>query len=59
MALSEPEKIKRQGYFNPNLIERLKRRYSQAEFKLNLPFETDRLMIVLTFNILPYQFKLA
>jgi asparagine synthase (glutamine-hydrolysing) len=53
------ERIKRQGYFNPDVIESIKRRYSQAEFRLNLPFETDLLMIVLTFNILLDKFKLA
>lgn len=45
------ERIKRQGYFNPDAIERLKALYSQANFKLELPFETDLLMIVLTFSI--------
>lgn len=45
------ERIRRQGYFNPDAIERLKALYSQANFKLELPFETDLLMIVLTFSI--------
>lgn len=45
------ERIKRQGYFNPDVIERLKARYSQVGFKLNFPFETDLLNIVLTFGI--------
>ena len=53
------ERIKRQGYFNPDVIERLKRRYSQKDFRLNLPFETDLLVIVLTFSILLDRFKLA
>jgi asparagine synthase (glutamine-hydrolysing) len=51
--------IKRQGYFNPDLIERLKQQYSQEGFKLNLPFETDLLIVVLTFNILLDRFKLT
>jgi asparagine synthase (glutamine-hydrolysing) len=52
------EQIKRQGYFNPDVVERLKRQYSQAGFKLDLPFETDLLIIVLTFGILIDRFKL-
>lgn len=45
------KRIKRQGYFDPDAIERLKTLYSQPNFKLDLPFETDLLMIVLTFGI--------
>jgi asparagine synthase (glutamine-hydrolysing) len=53
------ERIKRQGYFNPDVIERLKKQYTQRGFRLNLPFETDLLMIVLTFGILQDRFKLG
>ena len=49
--LLSPERIKRQGYFNPATIERLRRQYSQPNFKLNLPFESDLLMIVLSFGV--------
>jgi asparagine synthase (glutamine-hydrolysing) len=52
------ERIKRMGYFNPDAIERLKQRYSQSNFKLNLPFESDLLMIVLSFNIFQDIFNL-
>lgn len=52
------EQIKRQGYFNPDFVEHLKRRYMQPGFKLNLPFETDLLAIVLTFNIFLDLFEL-
>lgn len=45
------ERIKRQGYFNPDVIERLKARYRDKGFTLNFPFETDLLNIVLTFGI--------
>ena len=45
------ERIEKQGYFNPDTIENLKRQYSREGFKLNLPFESDLLMIVLTFGI--------
>ncbi|QXU43267.1 asparagine synthase (glutamine-hydrolyzing) [Pedobacter sp. D749] len=43
--------IKRQGYFNPDTIEKLKKIYTRKDFKLNLPFDTDLLITVLTFNI--------
>jgi len=45
------ERIKRQGYFNPDTIERLKKTYRQENFKLNLPFDSDLLIVVLTYNI--------
>ena len=50
--------IKRQGYFNPQSIAQLKSQYMQDGFRLNLPFENDLLMIVLTFNLLLEQFDL-
>lgn len=49
--LLSPETIRRQGYFNPTMIEKLKKIYSRPGFKLNLPFDSDLLMIVLTFGI--------
>jgi asparagine synthase (glutamine-hydrolysing) len=52
------EQIKRQGYFNPDVIESLKKQYSQDGFKLNLPFEDDFLMIVLSFGVFLQTFKL-
>jgi asparagine synthase (glutamine-hydrolysing) len=45
------ERIKRQKYFNPQVIEKLKTQYSQPGFKLNLPFDDDLLIVVLTFGI--------
>ena len=45
------ERIKRQGFFNADTVERLKRQYLREDFQLNLPFESDLLMIVLTFGI--------
>jgi asparagine synthase (glutamine-hydrolysing) len=44
-------RIRRQGYFNPDAVERLKLQYMQDGFRLNLPFEDDLLTIVLTFGI--------
>ena len=45
------DRIKQQGYFNPDVIERLKRQYSQQGFKLNFRFESDFLITVLTFGV--------
>ncbi len=43
--------IRRQGYFNPAFVERLKKEYSQMGFSIHAPFETDLLIIVITFGI--------
>lgn len=48
--LSE-ETIKRQGYFNYKTVERLKKAYLSEDFSLNQTFETDFLMILITFGI--------
>jgi asparagine synthase (glutamine-hydrolysing) len=45
------DRIKRQGYFDADSVERLKKIYSRDNFRLNLPFDNDLLIIVLTFNI--------
>lgn len=45
------DRIKRQGYFNPDVIERLKAQYLSGTFRLQAPFETDLLAVVLTFGI--------
>ena len=52
------ERIKRQGYFNPDTIELLKQQYSREGFRLNLPFESDLLIIVLAFGIFLDRFQL-
>ncbi len=52
------ERIRAQGYFNPDTVERLKARYRQPGFQLNAHLETDLLMIVLTFGILLERFRL-
>jgi asparagine synthase (glutamine-hydrolysing) len=53
------DRIKRQGYFNPDVIDRLKRQYGREGFKLNFPFESDLLIVVLTFGIFLDTFNLA
>jgi asparagine synthase (glutamine-hydrolysing) len=50
------ETIKSQGYFNPDYIEKLKRQYGHPGFSINAPFETDLLIIVITFGIFLEQF---
>jgi asparagine synthase (glutamine-hydrolysing) len=45
------DRIRRQGYFDPDVVERLKQRYSQRSFELNAHTETDYLMVVLTFGL--------
>lgn len=51
-------RIRRQGYFNPATVERLKQRYRQPEFTVNPTFEDDWLMIMLTFGVLLDAFSL-
>lgn len=46
------ERIRRGGYFNPEVVDHLKAEYSRPGFRLNLPFETDLLAIVLSFEVL-------
>ena len=52
------DRIKREGYFNPVAVETLKKQYRQPGFALDLPFETDLLIIVLTFGIFLETFNL-
>lgn len=56
--LLSAERIKRDGYFNPVTVAHLKTQYSQPNFRLNLPFEEDLLMIVLTFNLFLEVFRI-
>jgi len=43
--------VKRQGYFDPDVVERLKTVYRGDGFRLNLPFDSDLLMVALTFGM--------
>jgi asparagine synthase (glutamine-hydrolysing) len=45
------ERIKREGYFNPVAVESIKRRYREKNFTLNIPFESDLLIVVITFGL--------
>jgi len=51
-------RIKQQGVFNPDAIEHLKKQYTRKGFKLNLPFESDLLAIVMTFGVFLDTFEL-
>lgn len=52
------ERIKRQGYFNPDTVEFLKSKYSGKGFRLNLTLEDDLLIVVLTFGLFQELFRL-
>lgn len=52
------ERIKRHGIFNPSKIEQLKQEYSKPDFKLNVPYDNDYLMVVLTTEMLFDKFGL-
>jgi len=44
--------IRKQGYFNPQQIDKLTHMYKQKGFSINAPFESDLLITVITFGIL-------
>lgn len=46
-----PERLRRQGYFDVQVIESLKARYSREGFRLAFPYDEDLLMIVATFGL--------
>lgn len=52
------DRIKREGYFNPHVVERLRRQYREKDFRLNLPFDTDLLIMVITFGLFREIFQL-
>lgn len=51
-ALLSRDRIEADGYFDPDRVERLVRQYSAPGFRINVPFETDLLITVITFNLL-------
>jgi asparagine synthase (glutamine-hydrolysing) len=53
------DRIKCQGYFNPDTVESLKKQYLQERFKLNIPYESDLLIIVITFGIFMDTFNMC
>lgn len=53
------DKIKKQGYFNPDTVEKLKKHYTAEGFQLNIPYESDLLITVITFGIFLEKFQMA
>jgi asparagine synthase (glutamine-hydrolysing) len=49
--LLSADTIKRQGYFDTQAVERLKKTYATQNFTLNTTYETDLLLVVITFGI--------
>jgi asparagine synthase (glutamine-hydrolysing) len=52
------ERIRRSGYFDPQAVAGLRTQYSRPGFVLELPFDTDLLAVVLSFEILREEFDL-
>ncbi|MBD0688848.1 asparagine synthase (glutamine-hydrolyzing) [Streptomyces sp. CBMA123] len=50
-SLLDPDRIKADGYFDPASVAQLVESYSQPGFRINVPFEKDLLMTVITFNV--------
>jgi asparagine synthase (glutamine-hydrolysing) len=48
----DEDRIAKQGYFDPAEIGRLKKLYREPGFEVNVPFEDDLLVPVLTFGLL-------
>lgn len=46
------ERIKRQGFFDPDAVESLKKKYSQQGYTINAPYEDDLLITVISFGLL-------
>ncbi|SLK20213.1 MULTISPECIES: asparagine synthase (glutamine-hydrolyzing) [unclassified Paenibacillus] len=49
--LLSKERLKKQGYFNPDFVHELVEQYSRNDFRLNLPYESDILIIIITFCV--------
>jgi asparagine synthase (glutamine-hydrolysing) len=50
--------IKQQGYFNPGFVEHLRKQYTSEGFRLNIPYENDLLITVVTFGIFLEEFQM-
>jgi asparagine synthase (glutamine-hydrolysing) len=50
--------IKRQGYFHPDMVETLKKNYVSDGFTLNIPYESDLLITIITFGIFLREFNM-
>lgn len=54
----DPSVIERQGYFNAETVERLKKMYTGDGFSVNQTFDNDLLMIVMTFGLFLREFEM-
>jgi asparagine synthase (glutamine-hydrolysing) len=45
------DRIRREGYFDPDMVSTLKDKYLDPDFHINVPFDTDLLTVVITFGI--------
>jgi asparagine synthase (glutamine-hydrolysing) len=52
------DRIKQEGYFNPDQIELLKAKYREPNFKIQAAYEDDLLITVITFGMLKELFDL-
>jgi asparagine synthase (glutamine-hydrolysing) len=52
-------RIKKSGIYNADKIEQLKKDYVREDFKLNMPYDNDYLMVVLTTEMLMQEFNLS
>jgi asparagine synthase (glutamine-hydrolysing) len=52
------DRIKRQGVFNPDEVGRLKKQYTGEGFRINVPFDSDLMIIVITFGIFLDEFEI-
>jgi asparagine synthase (glutamine-hydrolysing) len=57
--LLSPERIRRDGYFDPAFVEHLKRRSSDPKFHLDARADDDLLVIVLSFNLFCDIFRMS
>jgi hypothetical protein len=57
-ALLDPERIRREGYFNPATVDAPAHRLPAAGFSLNQTFDIDLMMVILSFQILLEEFQL-
>jgi asparagine synthase (glutamine-hydrolysing) len=56
--LLSPERLRRDGYFDPRAVADLVAAYRQSGFHLRIPFEVDPLFVVITFGIFLDQFDM-
>ncbi|WP_342235494.1 asparagine synthase (glutamine-hydrolyzing) [Inquilinus sp. OTU3971] len=56
--LLSPELIRRQNYFDAETVERLRRQHLAGNTRINATFDTDVLMLVLTFGLFLEEFEM-